>query len=175
VWWPFGVPADAAFIAGGHGTRMAPAWLMPITHPLIVALSIPLAALWWARAGRGARRRDDAFALLALLFVERCALDPWNLAYYHLPLVLALLAWEVYRGRGLPVLALGVTVATWLSFVTYDAHTGNGPFLLYLAWILPLAGWLGWTLYGRPRPAASPVRTASALPRRYGAAHGQLP
>ena len=143
------------------------------------ALAVPLATLWWVRGGRAARRRDDAFALLALLFLERCALDPWDLAYYHLPLVLALLAWEVHRGRALPVLALGVTAATWLSFVTYDTHTGNGPFLLYFAWTIPLAGGLAWALYRGPRLAASRAvsgsGTAYAPPRRYGAAHGQLP
>jgi hypothetical protein len=162
VWWPFGVPATPEFIADGHGTTMAPAWLMPITHPLIVALAFPLSALWWVRGGRGERRRDDAFALLALLFLERCALDPWNLVYYHLPLVLALLAWEVHRGRDLPVLALGVTVAAWLSFVSYDERTGSGPFLLYFAWVLPLAGALVWGLYGRPfrRPARLGVRAS---------------
>jgi len=137
-------------VAAGHGTTMAPAWLMPIPHPLIVALALPLSVLWWVRAGGGARRHDDAFALLALLFLERCALDPWNLVYYHLPLVLALLAWEVHRGRGLPVLTLGVTAAAWLSFVTYSVRAGDGPFLLYFAWVLPLAALLVRTLYLRP-------------------------
>jgi hypothetical protein len=164
LWWPLGVPADAAFVAGGHGTTMAPAWLMPIPHPLIVALALPLSVLWWVRAGGAARRRDDAFALLALLFLERCALDPWNLVYYHLPLVLALLAWEVHRGRGLPVLALGVTAAAWLSFVTYDARSGAGPFLAYFAWVLPLAGVLVRTLFlARTHPAGR-LSTVGAWP-----------
>jgi hypothetical protein len=169
IWWPFGVPADRAFIAGGHGTTMAPAWLMPVTHPLIVLLALPLSGLWWLRAGRGVRDRDGAFALLALLFAERCLLDPWNLVYYELPLVLALLAWEVSRRRPLPVLALLTTAATWLSFVTYSAHTGDGPFLAYIAWMLPLIGWLGWSLYGParvPRPAvlADRLRAAPSVP-----------
>jgi hypothetical protein len=176
VWWPFGVAADPAFIAAGHGSTRAPAWLEPITHPQIVALAFPLSALWWVRAGRRERRRDDAFALLALLFLERCALDPWNLVYYHLPLVLALLAWEVHRGRDLPVLALGVTVAAWLSFVSYDTRTGMGPFLAYFAWVLPLACVLAWSLYRgafrRVAPVASrawphpPVRPPAASPER---------
>jgi hypothetical protein len=164
VWWPLGVPADAAFVAGGHGTTMAPAWLMPIPHPLIVALALPLSVLWWVRAGGAARRRDDAFALLAMLFLERCALDPWNLVYYQLPLVLALLAWEVHRGKALPVLALGVTAAAWLTFVTYDARTGAGPFLAYFAWVVPLAAVLARTLYvGTTHPAGRPS-TVGAWP-----------
>ena len=150
VWWPLGIPAPADFTAAGHGELTAPAWLPPIPHPLIVLLALPLAALWWRRADRD---KDDALALLALLFLERCALDPWNLVYYHLPLVLALVAWEVRSGRRVPVLALATTLAVWLSFVTYDARTGYGPFLVYFAWALPLALYLGWTLY-RPRAAA---------------------
>jgi hypothetical protein len=170
VWWPLGVPADAAFIAAGHGERMAPAWLMPVTHPLIVLLALPLSALWWARAGRGARNRDDAFALLALLFLERCALDPWNLAYYQLPLVLSLLAWEVHRRRGMPVLTLAVTAATWLTFVTYSARTGYGPFAAYLAWALPLGSWLAWSLYRGARTG-----TVRAWPRLLTAGRRRAP
>jgi len=151
LWWPLGVPASPEFTAAGHGTHTSPEWLRPLTRPLIVGLALPLAVAWWLRAGRGARRRDDALALLALLFLARCALDPWNLVYYHLPLVLALLAWEVRRGRDWPVLALAVSVLAWLSFVTYDARTGAGPFLAYFAWALPLAGLLAWSLYGPPR------------------------
>jgi hypothetical protein len=157
LWWPFGVPAPAEFTAAGHGELTAPAWLPSIPHPLIVALAVPLAALWWRR---GRRDRNDAFALLALLFLERCALDPWNLVYYHLPLVLALLAWEVRSGRRVPILTLATTGAVWLSFVTYDARTGYGPFLVYFAWAIPLAGHLAWTLY-RPR---SSKRVARAHP-----------
>jgi hypothetical protein len=162
IWWPFGVPAPAEFTAAGHGELTAPAWLPPIPHPLIVALAIPLSAAWWIQRRRSP---DDVFALLALLFLLRCALDPWNLVYYHLPLVLALLAWEVRR-RQLPILTLAVTAATWFSFVTYDARTGYGPFLVYFAWALPLAAHLAATLYGRPatltRPCAGP---SSAAPR----------
>ena len=166
VWWPLGVPATAEFTAAGHGTRMAPVWLQGITHPLIVALAVPLSAAWWVRAGRGARLRDDALALLALLFLERCLLDPWNLVYYHLPLSVALLAWEVRRGRPLPLLALGVNAAAWLTFVTYDERAGMGPFVAYLAWTLPLAAFLVHRLYGAPErtPAHRPRPAAVASP-----------
>jgi hypothetical protein len=172
IWWPFGVPADAAYIAGGHGERMAPGWLTPLSHPLIVALAVPLGAAWWWRAGRGARDRDGAFALLALLFLERCALDPWNLVYYHLPLVLALLAWEVRVRGGLPVLSLVVTAGAWLSFVTYDAHGGNGPFLAYFAWVLPLAVVLCRALYGA---SAARQRSTSVSRTTSGSLRGSRP
>ena len=78
--------------------------------------------------------------------------------------MLALLAWEVRSGRHLPVLTLATTAATWLSFVTYDARTGYGPFLAYFAWALPLAVHLGWVLYHSrvARPALARTRPATA-------------
>src|SRR3712207_8398322 len=63
-----------------------------------------------------------------------------NLVYYHLPLALALLAWEVRRGAPYPILTLAVNALCWLSFHTYAARTGMGPFLLYFAWMAPLIG-----------------------------------
>ena len=151
IWWPFGVPSSAAWAAGGHGSLTSPAWLRPIPHPLIVGLAVPLSALWWWRGGEQ-RPREDALALFALLALERCLLDPWNLGYYHLPLVLALLAWECQRRR-LPVMTLAVTITTWLTFRTFELRHGMTPMLTYLAWTLPLVAALARALYARPAPA----------------------
>ena len=144
VWWPFGVDAPASFTAAGHGVRTSPAWLRPITHPLIVAIALPLSLAWWRRPSRDL---DDALALLALLFLLRCLLDPWNLGYYHLPLVTAIVAWEVRRGRDWPLLGLAVSGATWLTFVTNHGRTTDTPFLIYMAWALPLLVLLARQLY----------------------------
>jgi hypothetical protein len=148
LWWPFGVPSDPAWEAAGHGAVTAPSWLAPIPHPLIVALALPLSALWWWRTGQD-RRREDALALFALLALERCLLDPWNLGYYHLPLILALAAWETERRRA-PVISLAVTAAVWLTFKTLELREGLAPMLMYLAWALPLGAMLARTLYARP-------------------------
>ena len=48
---------------------------------------------------------DGCLALLALLLLMRCVLDPGDHIYYHVPLVLALAAWEI-ETRGWPLLAL---------------------------------------------------------------------
>jgi Glycosyltransferase family 87 len=146
LWWPLGEPPPAALQLPA-GAAVTPAWLAPIPKPLIVALSVPLAALWLRRGGP----RTDALLLLALLMLIRCLLDPWNVIYYHLPLVVALLAWEVVSRRRIPVVSLLVTAAVWLTFNTYDAGVGYGPWVAYLAWALPLAAYLARELY-RPEP-----------------------
>ena len=148
LFWPFGVPATPEFIAGGHGTRMGPGWLAGLTRPLIIGAGTAVAIAWWLRSGP-ARNRDDVLLVFALALLLRCMLDPWNLVYYHLPLVVALAAWEARRGRDLPALSVVVTAACWLSFITYDAREGYGPYVLYLAWTIPLAAGLGLALLGR--------------------------
>jgi hypothetical protein len=67
--------------------------------------------------------------------------------------VIALLAWEVVSGQRIPVVSLLVTAAVWLTFNTYDAGVGYGPWLAYLAWAVPLAAYLARELY-RPEPRA---------------------
>jgi hypothetical protein len=151
VWWPLGVPSDPAWAAAGHGDITSPAWLAPIPHPLIVALALPLSVAWWWRAGH-ARPREDALALFALLALERCMLDPWNMGYYHLPLVLALAAWETEKRRP-PVIALATTAAIWLTFKTFELRTGLAPMFMYLAWTLPLGGMLVRELFAKPARA----------------------
>src|SRR3712207_7523548 len=46
-----------------------------------------------------------------------------NLVYYHLPLALALLAWEVRRGAPYPILTLAVNALCWLS--RSEEHTSE--------------------------------------------------
>jgi hypothetical protein len=156
IWWPFGVPATLDFIAAGHGTRMGPDWLQPLTHPLIVAVGALVALAWRGRAG-ARRNLDDAFGILALAFLARCMLDPWDLVYYHLPLVVSLAVWEARRGREIPALSVLASGCAWLTFVVYDAHTGNGPFFAYLAWTVPLAGVLAAMLLRAPRRNEAPA------------------
>lgn len=92
-----------------------PEWVNKASHPLIVLIPILLAFLV-TRRGREFVR-SQALALLALVFLLRCVLDPVDNAYYHLPLLLALLAWEaVTRPRRLPVVTLLTAAALWIFF-----------------------------------------------------------
>lgn len=163
-------------VIGGHGIpkpagyRVPPQWLSPLTHPLIASLVVPL-SLGWARRHRGQARfgGEQLLLLLALLLLLRCVLDPWNVVYYELPFVLALLAWEALcRPQRPPVLALACSAIVW--FVFQSAPRWLSPDMqcvLFLAWSLPLAGLLareafasGWT------PAARPAAARSSATRR---------
>jgi len=92
-----------------------PAWLPGLAHPLIVAVTVSLGLLVLWRRGREAR--DAALPLLALLLLLRCTLDPADNSYYHVPLLLALLAWEVTAtDRTVPLVTLLAVAAHWLMF-----------------------------------------------------------
>jgi hypothetical protein len=119
LWWFLGSPGHlvTANIAAAQaiGYRHPPLWLSNIPHPLIIALSVPL--------GIGARiRRSNPLLLLALLFALRCALDPWDVIYYPVPLLLTLVAWESLAHRRPPVISLLATLLVWLVFVRLPGH-----------------------------------------------------
>jgi hypothetical protein len=159
VWWFLGAPNHVPITTGvtrivpmnaalstHPGWRLAPSWLSGIAHPLIILLALPLTLMAWP----GHRRPNAPLLLLALLLLARCLLDPWDIGYYSLPFILALLVWEAYREPARPpVLALASTVLAWLSFRWLPSH-GASPDLqaaLFLVWTLPLATGLGLALY----------------------------
>jgi uncharacterized membrane protein len=89
-----------------------PHWLSQAAHPAIAVLSAPIALLVWRRR----HERGDALALCALLFLVRCVFDPVNTEYYHLPLLLALLAWETLSQRAIPYATLLTAAAMFVTF-----------------------------------------------------------
>jgi hypothetical protein len=118
------------------------------TKPIIVLAAIPLTLLALWRGGG----RSRALPLLALLFVIRCVLDPQTQYYYHLPLILTLLAWDVQVRRRLPYTTL-TSVGALLVINTYIA--GYDHFYLasvvYFLWTLTLASYLVTVITRRPR------------------------
>lgn len=157
------------------GYRVPPAWLSPLTHPLIAFLVVPL-SIAWARVHRSARAGgEQLLLLLALLFLLRCALDPWNVTYYELPFLLALLAWEALcRPERPPVAALTATVLTWVTFESApDWLSPDMQSVFFVAWALPFLVWMARTAFapaaarsGDPAAAAARHRPAIALPRQ---------
>jgi hypothetical protein len=133
---------------------------------------LPLGALLWWR--RRTTPEHATLLLLALLLLLRCMLDTWDTAYYMLPFLLALTAWESRGGtRGLPALALASTALAWLDFEWLPTHaSADAQAAVFVAWTLPLAAGLALTLYapGALDALARSTRTsAQALTRRRSA------
>ena len=62
--------------------------------------------------------------MLAILALLRCALDPVDNAYYHLPLLLALLGWDALDAGRLPLRSLaGTSIA--LLFVAWSHNLSD--------------------------------------------------
>lgn len=115
AWYPLASPRTQVYEVDGERLvaqlEDAPSLADPVSHPLIVllALTLPFAVAW--RQGLPLSPADG-FALLALLALLRCVLDPVDNLYYHEPLLLALIGWDAYASRGLPLRSLlGVAVA----------------------------------------------------------------
>jgi hypothetical protein len=140
-----------------------PMWLGKVPHPLIVLLPIPLGILL-------ARRRPearDALGLLALLFLARCALDPVDNGYYHLPFLLTLASWEGLRREGLPVLSLVSATVLWVMVKHVPADQVDAASAAYLAWAAGTATVIARAVYGPVRkPARAKAPAGAALSAR---------
>lgn len=160
AWWFLGEHGHDIRGFDGHlkvGFRAAPEWLAPVSHPLIAALVVPAGLAFWRLRGAGTGT-PDALLLLAALLFARCVLDVANTGYYHLPFLVALVAWEAVRSARPPVWTLAATVAVWATFewaprwLEPDAQA-----VAYLAWAVPalVAVWVAALRPpGRPQPSA---------------------
>jgi hypothetical protein len=121
-----------------------PGWTARVSHPLIVLVAPLLLLLVRRRRPTAA----DALALLSLALLLRCVLDSVNNEYYHLPFLLALLAYETVSRRdfrGLPLATLFSCAGLWLTFDTLDAQAAVRPAVtnaVYLAWTAAIAIYL---------------------------------
>jgi hypothetical protein len=162
LWWfvgHHGPVVHGLFGSAKLGYRVAPGWVGPVSHPLILLAGLVIPATLWLRelwqTGRGALFSErTALLAIALLFLLRCMLDTWDTAYYTLPFLFALLAWELTgSARRPPILALTLTALVWLTFQWSPAHiSADAQAAFFLAWSLPLAALLAFTLY-RPETA----------------------
>jgi hypothetical protein len=160
IWWPFGdVVGSTSGLDGGQVSVYAlPPALSKLSEPLAVAVTFGLSGLFWLR--RRSFGPGDALTLLALVMLVRCMLDPLAISYHHLPFYVALAASEVVRTRRLPLLTLGT--AGVLLLTSELAGMPNLLNMVYLAWTVPLALFLGLSLFAprvlealRPRSATA--------------------
>jgi hypothetical protein len=165
--WFFGHHGDVVRGVYGEkpGFRTGPGWVTTLGHLPVVALPLLLALAAWVRRVD----RQDALLVLALCFLVRCVVDPWDTAYYHLPFLMALAAHEVLARHRAPVLAVVATAAIYGS--TVMARDGLGPdtqAVLYLLWSVPaMAGLLAATFAParwRRLTAAAAARASAAMP-----------
>jgi Glycosyltransferase family 87 len=163
LWWFFGTHGHAVQDTFGIvkvGYRAPPAWIGIISHPLIVALSVP-ATLLALRRGR-----RDALLLLAFLLAIRFMFDTWDTVYYPLPFIFALLAWETLQRREPPVLSLVASVVVWLVYIVAPEHlTADAQAALFLLVALPTLIALGVALFGPGLRLHRGARTPSTLSR----------
>ena len=127
---------------------------------MIALTVVPLSLLWARVRGWAPRLRgEELLLLLALLFLLRCVLDPWNSVYYALPCIFALLAWEALcRPDRPPVLALALSALTWVTFeMAPEWMSPDMQSIFYLAWALPLVGFLVAEAFA-PSPRAGRLR-----------------
>jgi hypothetical protein len=172
IWWFLGAPLHRVLPMYPNATRLEPHWLSLVAHPLVVAVGLPLTLLCvWLRR-RGAPRPDhEALLLLVLLFLLRCALDPWDNWYYPLPFVIALLTWEVVRARP-PIFTLVASVVVWALTnwtVPSRGFSTDTQAVLFLLVTVPALALIAGSLYfpgfgsrlalrrARPEPAANPA------------------
>jgi hypothetical protein len=170
VWWLLGEHSHVVhgfFGVPKPGYRIAPSWIAPLTHPLIVGLAAP-AALLWRRRHVGRRASADLLLLLALLFLARCVLDAANNSYYHIPFLIALASWEALQRERPPALSVGAAGLVWLTVVKLpDYISPDGQCAAYLAWTLPALAVLAYASFRKPRPASRRTTTRASLVRAH--------
>ena len=141
LWWFLG-----AHRTGARGSlRTEPGWLGPLGHTLPIALMPPLTVLTAVRA-RARRDPVDALLLLTLLLLLRCALDPWDISYYAIPCLTALLAWETTTRDRVPLVSLVAIALGWFVLQETTALLGDADdvlALLYTAAAVPAIAVLG--------------------------------
>jgi hypothetical protein len=176
LWYPVaGATPGKAVFSHGH-LQVAPyhggsALIGHYAHWLIVLVAIGLPLLLAARRRSFSLSGADAMALLALLMLLRCALDPVDNLYYQEPFLVALAGWDALSSRGLPLRALaaaliGTALSRWSFLDLSDPQVIN---TLYLAAVIPALAGIAYVLARGPAQRRAPSwRIAAPRPARAG-------
>ncbi len=143
LWWPLD---HLRAVPGLTRAYFPPSVVSDHARELAALLSLPLSLPLLRHRERAT---EQCLALLALLLLIRCLLDPSNHVYYQVPFVFALAAYEVRMGSA-PVLAALAAGGFWFVFHTISGVAGlDAQFAAYLAVSLPLAALLSGPATGR--------------------------
>jgi hypothetical protein len=144
IWWFLGEHGET--VTGMYGSypdhRNLPAWLAGHERQLVLAIVLTASLLLMPRVRR--RGWHEGLLLLAFALQLRCLTDTWNVSYYAVPFVIALVAWELHAFRRPPVLSLAATLFAWLTLVWLPRYAlPDVQAVAYLAWSVPLTALLG--------------------------------
>jgi hypothetical protein len=158
IWWFLGEHGET--VTGIYGSypdhRNLPAWLAGHERQLVLAIVLGTSLMLLPRVRR--RGWPDGLLLLAFAFQLRCLVDTWNVSYYAVPLVIALVTWELHAFRRPPVLSMAVTLCAWLTLVWLPSYAPpDVQALAYLAWSVPLTGLLAARLIWGERLRIQPA------------------
>jgi hypothetical protein len=103
--------------------HLLPRALVDSAHTLLISVDVLVAAAV-ARMRGLPLRREDAFALMALVLLLRCTLCLETMPYYHAPLFADLLAWDALRGERIPIRALAAAGASYVLFERIEPVAG---------------------------------------------------
>ena len=159
-WWPLSSrPADIP--AGAPLVGVLPVSLdksSALAFGFVASLVVTI-GIWKAAAARGVR--TDPLALLALLALLRCLIDPGPVEYYYAPLVIVLAIWEVAVLGRVPIVAVCTLAAVSLTFRA-AGHLGAAELnALSLGWGMILGGYLVSHVV-RSRTVVGPAASALA-------------
>lgn len=155
VWYPVASERTETYSVGGERLvahlHDAPPLVGSLSHPLIVLLAMALPVVLALRRGRFQLLGSEAMALLALLALLRCVLDPVDNLYYQAPILLAAVGWDALSSRGSPYRSLAATGAALLLWRL--AHHPVQPAQLNAVYLLLAAGGMAAiasSVLGRP-------------------------
>ena len=158
IWWFLGEHGET--VTGIFGSypdhRNLPTWLAGHERQLVVAIVLGTSMMLLPRVRR--RGWPDGLLLLAFALQLRCLVDTWNVSYYAVPVVIALVTWELHAFKRPPVLSLAVTLCAWFTLVWLPPHVlPDVQALAYLAWSIPLTGLLAARLIWGERLRLEPA------------------
>jgi hypothetical protein len=131
-------------------THTVPKLLVAVSHPAIVVVGVAIPCVIWLRCGRQLGARELLLSM-TLVFLLRCTLDPESAAYYHLPLLLTVVALDARTGRRLPLASLAGFAGIFTVLDRFHDYLAPGAVnAIYVSTTLAVAALLIERLYSGP-------------------------